>query len=99
MESVTAPNLLASYLDREKLSYAAFARLVGDKTDRARIARAANSYRRPGLKLALAIEQATKGAIPASYWPGLPLRPEPSKRRRVVSRRTREAARQVSNQR
>lgn len=66
MDLVTGKKLLSSYLSRCELSYAAFARLVG--ADRARIQRCAKGDRSPGLPLALAIEQATGGAVPASSW-------------------------------
>jgi hypothetical protein len=60
------PNPLAAYLAKTNTSYAEFARVVG--ADRARIQRCAKGERRPGLDLALAIEEATQGAVPASYW-------------------------------
>jgi DNA-binding transcriptional regulator YdaS (Cro superfamily) len=75
MASVTAKKLLSTYLAQRELSYAAFARLVG--ADRARIQRCATGDRSPGLRLALAIEQATEGAVPAAAW----LRRRPAKRR------------------
>lgn len=75
-------NRLDAYLARKKLSYAAFASSVG--ADRARIARIACSYRKPGLELALAIEKETGGEVPASYWPELKLVPEPRRVRRAA---------------
>lgn len=70
------PSLLSSLLAREKLTYAAFARLVG--ADRARIQRCARGKRKPGIELALSIEEKTGGRIPASSWVGeLVERPAP----------------------
>jgi DNA-binding transcriptional regulator YdaS (Cro superfamily) len=66
MVGVTGKKLLSAYLSRLDLSYAAFARLVG--ADRARIQRCATGKRSPGLHLALAIERATEGAVPAAAW-------------------------------
>lgn len=59
---------LAAYLARHQLSMAAFARLVG--ADRSRISRCVRGERRPGLRLALEIERATGGEVPASSWTG-----------------------------
>jgi hypothetical protein len=63
---MAGPTLLARYLARQKLSYPAFAQMVG--ADRARIHRCARGERKPGLLLALAIEKATDGAVPVSSW-------------------------------
>ena len=63
---MNGPARLSRYLVRRKLSYAAFARLVG--ADRARIQRCATGARSPGLALALAIHRVTGGAVPASSW-------------------------------
>jgi transcriptional regulator with XRE-family HTH domain len=86
-------NLLDAYLTDRKLSYAAFARLVG--ADRARIARAANNHRRPGRDLALAIQQETKGVVPASYWSEIEIVPETP--RRVIRRRAGRSSRRVAH--
>jgi hypothetical protein len=66
------PKLLSRYLARSKLSYPAFAEKVG--ADRARIHRCARGERNPSLSLAVAIEEATGGAVPASSWPKRPVR-------------------------
>lgn len=76
---MAAESLLARWLARSQVSYPAFAKKVG--ADRARIHRYARRERRPSLRTALAIEEATGGAVPASYWPTVKL-VAPSVRRR-----------------
>jgi hypothetical protein len=69
---MAAETLLARWLARpESPSYPAFAEKVG--ADRARIHRCARAERRPGLVLAIEIEKATGGEVPASYWPTVKL--------------------------
>lgn len=98
MGGVTGPTLLADYLGSQKLSYAAFARLVG--ADRARIQRCASGDRGPGLALALAIEQATEGSVPAASWVGPTVvrqggrRKAPRGTRRLVRRNHRKSPQQ-----
>lgn len=63
---------LGEYLERTGQSQSAFAEKAG--VDRAMVTHYANGDRRPGLRYALAIEEATKDpetgipAVPASYW-------------------------------
>lgn len=58
--------LLARYLDSEGITQTEFARSAGIPTPM--ICQWLSGKRRPGLKNAFAIERATNGAIPASYW-------------------------------
>jgi len=77
---MAAASLLSRWLARSKVSYPAFAKMVG--ADRARIHRYARRERRPSLRSALAIERETGGAVPASYWPTVKLvKPAPRVRR------------------
>ena len=59
-------SLLAEYLKRKKISQSEFARLAGIPGPQ--ICQWTNGPRTPSLVNALKIEQATRGAIPASYW-------------------------------
>lgn len=70
---------LATYLDRSKLSHRAFAEKAGIPHLHPMISQWAAGKRWPGLDAAVAIEEATDGAVPASYWRDL--------KRRVASRR------------
>jgi DNA-binding phage protein len=58
--------LLARYFRKSKRSVSEFARAV--EADRSQIYRCMRGERRPGLVLALRIERATAGAVPASSW-------------------------------
>lgn len=71
-----ARNLFAAWLASERLSYSEFGRRVG--VDRARIQRCATGERGPGLELALLIDEATDGKVPAASW----VANSPSKRSR-----------------
>jgi hypothetical protein len=64
---------LATYLDRKKLSHRKFAQLAGIPKLHPMITLWARGISTPGLDSAFAIERATEGAIPASYW--LTIRP------------------------
>ena len=57
---------LAEYLATENISQEAFGLRVGVK--QATVSRLASGVQRPGLPLAVAIERATAGAVPASSW-------------------------------
>jgi hypothetical protein len=80
------PQLLTRYLARSKVSYPAFAQMVG--ADRARIHRCARGERNPSLPLALEIERVTGGKVPASSWPKRPVRGGSSRSSGKPSNRT-----------
>lgn len=63
---MSKPTALAKYLADRKLSYAAFAALVG--ADRQRVWRIAKGDRGPSVELAIQIERATGGAVPVESW-------------------------------
>jgi hypothetical protein len=80
------PQLLTRFLARSKVSYPAFAEMVG--ADRARIHRCARGERGPSLALALEIEKATAGEVPASSWAKPPVRSAAGSRARKPSNRS-----------
>jgi len=59
-------NLLASYLDASGESDASFARRI--RGSRSGVCRYKQGLRKPGRDLALRIEEATGGAVPAKSW-------------------------------
>lgn len=61
---------LGDYLIKNGISQTEFARLAGMPA--AHISMLASGERRAGLDTAFKIEQATNGAVPASYWRTLP---------------------------
>ena len=58
--------LLAVYLADQKLTAGEFAKRVN--ADRSQIYRCASGKRGPSVELAIAIEKATKGAVPVEAW-------------------------------
>lgn len=82
---------LGKYLAAKRITYTDFARAVG--AHKSQIARCASGERGPGVALALAIQEATKGAVPASGWPNRRrlrngrriVRPASAARQRTVS--------------
>lgn len=68
MRAVLRPaTKLAAYLSRHKIEQAEFSRRSSIR--REVLWHYVSGDRRPGLKNALAIEAASDGAVPASYWP------------------------------
>lgn len=59
-------NKLNEHLKTHNIGRREFADLIG--VDQSVLSRFCNSLARPGLDKAVAIERATDGAIPASYW-------------------------------
>lgn len=57
---------LASYLEKNGLRQSDFAEVVG--VGQAMISRLTRKEVKPSLEVAIAIERATNGAVPASYW-------------------------------
>lgn len=84
----SGPALLAAYLADKKISPADFA--IAVRAHRSQIYRAMKGDRRPGADLRLAIEDETRGAVPARSWSEKVAR----NGRRPVPRRT--AARAVN---
>jgi transcriptional regulator with XRE-family HTH domain len=60
------PNRLAQYLTESGVSQAEFGRLAGISSPM--ICEYVSGKRRPGLDAAFAIERASGGEVPASYW-------------------------------
>ena len=67
-----AANPLAHYLTRRRISQGEFGRTVG--AGRGVVSRWCNGKRIPDRYFALVIERETKGAVPASAWPDVPIR-------------------------
>lgn len=66
----TDQNALSVWLDEQSLSREHFAALVG--TTVAHLNRMCRGARRPSLDLAMKVEQATQGAVPATIWLDVP---------------------------
>jgi hypothetical protein len=62
---------LGQYLKRNRLSHRAFARAAGIPHLHPMVGLWARGVRFPGRDTALAVETATRGEVPASYWGGL----------------------------
>lgn len=62
-------NRLLAYLRRNKESHRAFAERAKIRHLHPMVSQWANDRRFPGLAPALAMEEATGGDVPASYWP------------------------------
>jgi hypothetical protein len=85
---------LADYLAAAHLSHRAFAQKAGIPHLHPMVCLWARGKARPGLVPALAIEEATKGEIPASYWPGVPVE---GRSKRVVGGKRRRSRKHSSH--
>lgn len=79
--------LLGQYLRERGAKRVDFAREHGFKAPM--VSQWAHGERRPGLALALAIEKATGGVVPASYWPTIETATERARKGPKRSRATR----------
>jgi hypothetical protein len=88
---------LAGYLERSHLSHRAFAAKAGIRHLHPMVGLWARGKARPGLAPAFAIERATDGEIPASYWMTVEIDVRPKRPRRPVRRGSRRASKPLPN--